>query len=107
MNQGDVYWFTFRAPDKRRPVLILTRDSAINYLTSITVAPITSTIRGTPSEIILTSADGLFNECAVNFYNIQSIPKSSLGSFIAHLSPARMRDARAAIEFALGLDTLT
>ena len=38
VRQGDVYWFKFRAPDKRRPVLVLTRDSAISYLTGITVA---------------------------------------------------------------------
>ncbi len=43
MNQGDVYWYTFRAPDKRRPVLILTRNSAIPFLTGITVAPLTTT----------------------------------------------------------------
>ena len=53
MNQGDVYWYTFRAPDKRRPVLILTRNSAIPFLTGVTVAPITTTVRGIPSEIFL------------------------------------------------------
>ena len=45
MRRGEVRWYTFRAPDKRRPVLILTRDSAVGYLTSVTVAPITTTIR--------------------------------------------------------------
>ncbi len=53
MKQGDVYWYTFRAPDKRRPVLILTRTSAIPYLTGITVAQITTTIRETASEVLL------------------------------------------------------
>ncbi|HEX6293301.1 MAG TPA: type II toxin-antitoxin system PemK/MazF family toxin [Herpetosiphonaceae bacterium] len=106
MNQGDVYWYTFRAPDKRRPVLILTRSSAIPYLTSITVVPITSTIRGIPSQVALTPADGLFNDCAANCDNIQTIQKANLGSFITHLSPAKMRNVRAAIEFALGLDKL-
>jgi len=57
MNQGDVYWYTFRAPDKRRPVLILTRNSAVSYLTSVTVAQITTTIRGVPSEVVLTPAE--------------------------------------------------
>jgi len=61
MKQGDVYWHTFRAPDKRRPVLILTRNSAITFLTGITVAPITTTIRGVPSEVVLTPGqDGMF-----------------------------------------------
>jgi mRNA interferase MazF len=106
MNQGDVYWYTFRTPDKRRPVLILTRDSAITFLTGITIAPITSTIRGIPSEVVLTVADGLFNDCAANFDNIQTIHKANLGAFITHLSIAKMREVRAAIEFALGFDAL-
>jgi mRNA interferase MazF len=61
VNRGDVRWYTFNAPDKRRPVLILTRDSAIAVLNSVTVAPITSTIRSIPTEVILTEADGLPN----------------------------------------------
>lgn len=108
MKQGDVCWYTFRAPDKRRPVLILTRNSAISYLTSVTVAQITTTIRGVPSEVTLTpGADGVFEECVVNSYNIQTIPKNMVGEFITHLSPSRMREVRAAIEFALGFGALT
>jgi mRNA interferase MazF len=108
MNQGDVYWHTFRAPDKRRPVLILTRNSIIPFLTGITVAPVTSTIRGIPSEVILTPAeDGVAADCAVNADNIQTIQKSGLNGYITHLSLERMREVRAAIEFALGFDALT
>ena len=54
MRQGDIYWYTFRQPDKRRPVLILTRNSVIPCLTGITVATITSNIRGNRSEVVLT-----------------------------------------------------
>ena len=57
MNRGDVCWYTFKTPDKKRPVLILTRDSAIAVLNSVTVAPITSTIRSIPTELILTEDD--------------------------------------------------
>jgi mRNA interferase MazF len=106
MNQGDVYWYTFRAPDKRRPVLILTRTSAIKFLTGITIVPITSTIRGIPSEVMLTIADGLFNDCAANCDNIQTVQKANLGAFITHLSLTKMREVRTAIEFALGFDAL-
>ena len=106
MNRGDVRWYTFRAPDKRRPVLILTRDSALRYLTGITIAPITSTIRGIPSEVVLTTADGLMNECAINCDNVQTVPKENLGAFITRLSPAKMQAVQFAIHFALGLDTL-
>ncbi len=90
MNHGDVYWYTFRTPDKRRPVLIITRTSAIKFLTGITIAPITSTIRGIPSEVVLTVADGLFNDCAANLDNLQTIQKANVGGLITHLSLAKM-----------------
>jgi mRNA interferase MazF len=107
MKQGDVYWHSFRAPDKRRPVLIVTRNSAITFLTGITVVAITSTIRGVPSEVVLTPGqDGMVEECAVNAYNIQTVPKFQLDDLITQLSPERMREIRAAIEFALGFDAL-
>jgi mRNA interferase MazF len=107
MKQGDVYWYTFRAPDKRRPVLVLTRNSAIPYLTGITVAQITTRIRGMPSEVLLSPGDdGLFAECVVNADNIQTVSKSQLGEFITELSRERMRDVREAIEFAFGFDAL-
>jgi mRNA interferase MazF len=108
VKQGDIYWYAFRAPDKRRPVLILTRTSAIPYLTGITVAKITATIRGPASEVLLTPGeDGVLEECVVNTDNIQTIQKAQLGNLITELSPGRMREVRSAIEFALGFDALT
>ena len=108
MKQGDVFWCTFRAPDKRRPVLVLTRNSIIPFLTSITVVSITSTNRGVASEVSLTPGeDGMYADCAVNAYNIQTIPKAELGDFISSLSRERMREVRKAIEFAFGFDRLT
>ncbi len=104
MNRGDVCWYTFKTPDKKRPVLILTRDSAIAVLHSVTVAPITSTIRSIPTEVILTEADGLPTTCAANFDNLQTVPKSSIGDRIARLTPRKMREAGAATSFALGFD---
>jgi mRNA interferase MazF len=103
MNQGDVYWYTFRAPDKRRPVLILTRNSVIPFLNSVTVAPLTTTSRGIPSEVPLSpDEDGV-----VNVDNIQTVRKANLGTHLTHLSLDRMREVRGAIEFALGFDALT
>jgi mRNA interferase MazF len=104
MNRGEVCWYTFKAPDKRRPVLILTRDSAIGMLNSVTVAPITSTIRSIPTEVVLTEADGLPNTCAANFDNLQTIPMSSIGARISQLTSSKMQEAAAAISFALELD---
>lgn len=104
VKRGDVCWYAFKAPDKRRPVVILTRDSAISVLNSVTVAPITSAIRSIPTEVILTSEDGLPGTCAVNFDNVQTVPKNNIGVRIAHLSAGKMRDAAAALAFALGFD---
>jgi mRNA interferase MazF len=104
VKRGDVCWYAAKAPDKKRPVLVLTRDSAIAVLNSVTVAPITSTVRSIPTEVVLTEDDGLPTTCAANFDNLQTVPKSSVGGRISHLSARRMREAGAAIAFALGLD---
>jgi mRNA interferase MazF len=106
VTQGDVYWYTFKEPDKRRPVFILTRHSAIPFLTSLTIATITSTIRSIPTEVVLSQADGLFTDCAVNLDHIQTVQKAKIGAFIGHLSVQRMREIWKAIEFALGFDAL-
>ncbi len=107
MKQGDVYWYEFRAPDKRRPMLILTRNSAIAYLTNVTVAQITTKMRGVPSEVALTPGDdGTFEPCVVNAYNFQTVPKEQLRDLITELSPERLREVRDAIGFALGFDAL-
>ncbi len=107
MKHGDIYWYTFRAPDKRRPVLLLTRSSAIPLLTGITVAPITTVIRNIPSEVLLTvEEDGVPEDCVVNTDNIQTIQKTNLGAFITQLSREKMREIREAIAFSLGFDAL-
>lgn len=105
VKRGEVRWYTFRRPDKRRPVLILTRDSAIEVLTGITIAPITSTIRHIPTEVVLTPVeDGILTESAVNLDNLQTIPKANLGGLITLLSPDKMEAVAHAICFALGMD---
>jgi mRNA interferase MazF len=105
MKRGDVCWYTFPAPSKRRPVLILTRDSAIAVLNSVTVAPITSTIRSIPTEVLLTADDGLPDTCAANLDNIQTVPKANISAPITHLSVSKMKAAAGAMGFALGFDT--
>jgi mRNA interferase MazF len=104
MNRGDVCWYTFRAPDKKRPVLVLTRESAISVLNSVTIAPITSTIRSIPTELLLTEQDGVPHTCAANFDNLQTVPKSNIGDRITRLTSRRMKEAAAAVSFALGFD---
>jgi mRNA interferase MazF len=85
-------------------VLILTRDSAIAFLSSVTVAPITSTIRSIPTEVVLTEEDGLPSTCAANFDNLQTVPKKNIGNRIARLTTRRMTEAAAAASFALALN---
>jgi len=104
VNRGDVRWYTFKTPDKRRPVLILTRNSAIAVLNAVTIAPITSVIRSIPTEIILTEEDGMPNTCAANFDNIQTVPKSNIGDLVARLTARRLKEAALAVSFALGFD---
>jgi mRNA interferase MazF len=104
MRHGDLYWYDFQPPDKRRMVDILTRTSAIGFLTNITVAPITNTIRGIPSEVVLTPDEGFDHDCAVNADNIQTVAKSRLRAYQTHLAPAKIRALHAAITFALGFD---
>jgi len=82
--------------------LVLTRTSAIGHLTTVTVAPITSTVRGVPSEVILDIEDGMKSRCAVNLHNAVTIPQSRLGRRVSGLSLGRMEEVCAALGFALG-----
>ena len=102
MKRGEVRWYKFSKPDKRRPVVILTRNSAIEYLGEITIAPVTSTIRDIPSEVFLTKEDGMPKNCAVNLDHIQTVSTAKIGSLITTLNPARMSEVRSAALFALG-----
>jgi mRNA interferase MazF len=104
MRRGEIRWYRFGRPDKKRLVLILTRDSVIDVLGEVTVAPITSTVRDVPSEVVLTPADGLQRECAINLYHIQTVPRGRVGAAIAVLPAQRMREVRSALLFALGFD---
>ena len=104
LARGDIRLYQFAPPDKKRPVLILTRDSAIAYLSTVTVAPITSTIRGVPSEVVLDEEDGMKAPCAVNLHNAVTISQNRLGRRVAQLSSLRMREICAALRFSLGCD---
>ena len=102
--RGDVRLYNFSAPDKRRPVVVLTRDSAIAYLGTVTVAPISSTVRGVPSEVVLNEEDGMKVPCAVNLHNPVTVRQERLGRRVAQLSPSRMHQICAAMRFSLGCD---
>ena len=104
MNRGEIWSFEFKKPDKARPVVILTRQEMIPHLHTVTAAPITRTIRGVPSEVLVGTDEGLKEASAVNLHHLVTIPKSQLHRFIGSLSPAKMTEVLEAMLFALGFD---
>ena len=102
--RGDIRLYRFAPHDKKRPVVVLTRDSAVGYLSTVTVAPITSTIRGVPSEVVLSEDDGLKAPCAVNLHHTVTVSQGRLGKRMARLSSVRMNQICAALRFSLGCD---
>jgi mRNA interferase MazF len=102
--RGDVRLYGFARPDKKRPVVVLTRDSAISYLSTVSVAPITSTIRGVPSEVILGEEDGMKAACAVNLHNTITVSQDRLGKRVTRLHGLRMKEICVALRFSLGCD---
>jgi mRNA interferase MazF len=100
--RGDVRLFRFAPPDRPRPVVILTRDSILDRLTRVTVAPVTSTIRGVASEVALGVDDGFKQPCAINLHNIVTVPKGGLGRRVAQLDERHLDRICAAIAFSLG-----
>ena len=103
MKKGEVRWYKFKPPDKRHPVLILTRDSILEYLGEVTIAPVTSTVRDIPSEVFLSKEDGMPEDCAINLDHIQTVPKGKIGSLITTLSPDKLKQVSRSILFALDL----
>jgi mRNA interferase MazF len=107
--RGEIRLYQLAAPDKKlnkkSAALVLTRNSAIAYLSTVTVAPVTSTIRGVPSEVILSEEDGMKSPCAVNLHNAVTVSQQRLGKRVAQLSSARMNEACATLRFPLGCDS--
>ena len=102
--RGDVRLYTFAPPDKKRPVVVLTRDSIIPYLSTVTVAPITSTVRGVASEVALHEGDGMKGQCAVNLHNTVTVPQERLGQRVGRLNSLRMEEICTALRYSLGCD---
>lgn len=104
LERGEIRLCQFRSPDKARPALVLTRGSALAYLSRVTIAPITSTIRGVPSEVVVGPEDGLKQACAVNLHNVVTVAKDTVGRRVAQLGEGRMHEVCRALAFALGCD---
>ena len=101
-QRGEVWRYHFQAPDKRRPVVVLTRAEALPLLRTAMVAPVTSTIRGLPSEVILGAEEGLKGESAVNLDHVQTVDQRGLRQYVGTLSEAKMREVCCALAAAAG-----
>lgn len=104
MNRGEIWGYRFSAPDKRRPVLVLSRQDVVGLLHTVMVAPITSTVRGVPSEVAVGVAEGLKHASAVNLDHVQTVEKARLVGFVGHLAPEKMRLVCRALSVAAGCD---
>jgi mRNA interferase MazF len=103
MQRGEVWWANLPAPVGKRPVLLLSRDKAIQVRESVTVAVMTRTIRHIPVEVPLGIHDGMPKACVINLDNINTIPKALLSQRISILSVPKMRLVEQAIKFSLGM----
>ncbi len=103
MKRGQIRWYKFSHPNKKRPVLLLTRNSIIPYLGEVTIAPITTTIRNIPSEVYLSKQDGMSRVCVINCDHIQTVSKSKIGALITTISDNNMSMVSKSISFALNL----
>ena len=104
VNRGDIWTYRFAAPDKRRPVAVLTRQEVIPLLRTLMVAPITSTIRGAPSEVLVGPEHGLRQESALNLDHVQTVERSRLERRIGRLGSDEMREVCRALAIAVGCD---
>jgi mRNA interferase MazF len=104
VNRGEVWLLGLPRPDKRRPVLVLSRPSLISALHTVTVAAITSTRRGSPTEVEVGVEEGLKNASCLNLCNVFTIPQSELRTFVGAVSAEKMRDVCRALAIACGCD---
>ena len=104
VRRGDIWGYRFTTPDKWRSVLILTRLEVIELLHTVMVAPITSAVRGAPSEVVIGVEEGLKKESAVNLDHVQTVEQARLTRYIGHLSPEKMREVCRSLAIAVGCD---
>lgn len=102
VGRGQIWMYTFRPPDKQRPVLVLTRPEVIPLLNTVTVAPVTSTIRGAPSEVAIGISEGLKHDSVVNLDHVQTVARSRLRRYVGQVRPDKMKDVCRALGIALG-----
>ena len=102
VGRGEIWTYRFKARDKRRLVLILTRPEVISLLHTVMVAPITSTIYDAPSEVLVGPEDGLKHPSAVNLDHVQTVERAQLVAYVGSLSAQKMRQVCRALAIATG-----
>jgi mRNA interferase MazF len=101
MKQFDIMWANLPEPIGRRPVLLLTRTAAYTYLNKVVIAEVTLTVRNIPQEVPLGKREGLAQASVVNLDNVHVIPKALLDAKLGAISPARQREIKRALGYAL------
>ena len=104
VNRGEIWSYRFSSPDKRRPVLVLSRQEVIGLLHTVMVAPVTSTIRGAPSEVLVSADEGLKHPSAVNLDHVQTVEQSRLTGFVGSLDRRKMAEVCRALAVAVGCE---
>ncbi|HOC43978.1 MAG TPA: type II toxin-antitoxin system PemK/MazF family toxin [Thermoanaerobaculales bacterium] len=102
LSRGDIWMYEFEAPDKRRPVVILSRQAVIPLLRTVMVAPITSAVHGVPSEVLVGPEHGLKRASAINLDHVQTVDKQRLRLFVDHLGAGVMAEVCRALAAATG-----
>ena len=105
MKRGEIRWYTFAPPDKRRPILILTRAEVIDHLNELIVIPITRTIRGLATEVVLTLDDGMPVVSALNLDHVALAQRQRIGALICVLPENRWPEVQRALMLACGFET--
>lgn len=102
LRRGEIRWYTFKPPDKRRPVLLLTRDEVIGVLNEVIAASVTTTIRGLATEVILDHEDDMPHRCAINLDQVTLVKRAQLGELITTLDEERWPEVEQAFLTACG-----
>lgn len=104
IRRGDIRWFRFEAPDKRRPVLVLGRDDVLGSWSQVPVIPLSTQIRGLSWEVLLTPADGVPSACVLKPEWIRAVDRTGLGPLITALPADRWPAVDRALRLALGFE---
>lgn len=102
LNRGEIWLHSFKSPDKRRPVLVLSRQEVIGLVDTVIVASITSTRRGIPSEVAVGIDEGLKHDSVVNLDHLNTVDKHHLRQFVGTLGPVAMKRVCRALAIATG-----